>query len=109
MMMTMTTRVMMTNQIPKEIRQYKKDLQRFCAARQAFLWSAIGSLGGALLCFVGMFFAFDTNFLLVELFYILGILGISASIMLFILRSALYNRRIANRKRLIKEYKKSLK
>ena len=105
----MTMRMMMTNQTPKQIRQYKRDLQRFYAARQVFLWSAVGSFSGAIVCFVGMFFAFSINYQLVELLYILGVLGIVAGILLFILRSALYNRRINTRKRLIREYKESQK
>lgn len=100
----------MTNSpTPKQIKQYKKDLKRYYASRQALLWSAVGSFSGAILCFVTMFFCFSINYLLVESLYVLGILGIVAGIVLFILRSALYNKRITNRKRLIKEYKESLK
>ena len=102
------TRTMMTNNpTPKQIKQYRRDLQRYYAARQVFLWSAVSSFSLALVCFVGMYFSYSINYQLVMFLYILGVIGIVAGILLFILRSALYNRRISNRKRIIKEYKES--
>ena len=100
---------MSNNVTPKQIKQYKKDLRRYYASRQAFLWSAVSSFGAAILFFVSMFFCRSINYQLFMLLYFLGIFGIVAGILLFILRGALYNKRISNRKRIIAEYNRSQK
>ena len=94
---------------PKEIKQYKKDLKRFYAARQVFLWCAIACLISAAVGIVGMYYGVRLNYLFYSLGEAVLILGILGGITCFILRGVLYNRRISSRKRIIEEYKKSLK
>ena len=100
---------MTNNPTPQEIKQYKKDLKRFYAARKAFLYSAIGCFVGAALGIVGMFYGVRFNYLFYQLGEALIILGVIGAVTCFILRAALYNTRISTRKKIIEEYKNSKK
>lgn len=100
---------MTNNQIPKEIRQYKKDLQGYYAARQAFLWSAVGCFSGAILIIIALISGVILSYQISSFLSVIAFISIVAGIICFILRSALYNRRITIRKRKIAEYNKSQK
>ena len=109
-MMTRKMRKTMTNNVtPKQIKQYKKDLQRYNASRQAFLWSAIGCFIGGTLIIIALISGVVLSYQIFQFLLFMVYLSFIAGILLFILRSALYNKRIANRKRIIAEYNRSRK
>lgn len=89
----------------EDIEQYEAEIKNFMNYRNVMFWSAIGSFGGAATFLFLAIYLSNINYQFFEISMWLIILSILAGITLFILRSALFNRRISNRKELIRKAK----
>ena len=87
----------------QDIAKYEEEIAYFYRKRGMFLGIALGCLG------LGIFFAVIAIVSLIYAFVYPSAFAISAFIVLMIVRGALFNRRIRNRKLLIQQIKVSQK
>ena len=93
----------------RDIQELENDITKYMNARIVFMWSALGSFSGAVMFFFLAYYLTTIQYQFREISIALGCLSIAAGIALFVLRSALFNRRISRRKVLIRrarEYQK---
>ena len=95
-----------------DIRKFEQEIAKFEENRKSFLAAGLGCIGGgitALIVVSIMFIRQDIiymTYFIFELLVTLFVFTIFGGITFLILRSALYNNRINNRKRLIAEAKR---
>ena len=86
----------------QDIQELENDITKYMNARVVFMWSAIGSfIGAAMFLFLAIYLR-TVQYQFYEISITLMGLSIAAGITMFILRSALFNRRISRRKTLIR-------
>ena len=96
-----------------EIKQYKEEIQKFRSQRQTIMWCSVGAfITAATLLGLYIYFlvsSIDDSFLATQICIYGTSFSIIAGIILSILKSALFNRRIRNREILIEKAERQQK
>ena len=87
-----------------DINQFKQEIAQYMQYRNIMQWTALGSFGGAITFIILMFYMRTINYFGYEVCLYMIVISIIAGIVLFILRSALFNSRINRRRALIKRF-----
>ena len=90
----------------EDIEQYEAEIKSFMNYRNILFWCAIGSFSGATTFLIAAIFLRSIQYQFYEWSLWLFAFSIVSGIACFILRSALFNSRINNRKVLIQKAKK---
>ena len=93
----------------EDIEQYEEEINKYMQYRNAMKWSAVGSFGGAITFLILLFYFRTVQYQFYEISLFMVFVSIAAGIVLFILRSVLFNGRINRRRNLIKRYEKNQK
>ena len=90
-----------------DIKKYQEEINKFMSYRKALIWSSIGCfIAGVTFIGLAIFFVIEGNFLATTICSYCTSFSFVAGIVLSILKSALFNRRIRNRAILIEQAKK---
>lgn len=93
----------------EDIEQYEEEINKYMQYRNAMKWSAVGSFGGAITFAILAFYFYTRQYQIYTISMYMIYFSIAAGIVLFILRSVLFNGRINRRRNLIKRYEKNQK